>query len=93
MSDYSAQVKIPSLSSLRFDRKLLTSAELLLGAGAILWLAGWLVGAAALRRAAQDWVEQLDQGPSELALTKWQQLLRATTAATNAYKATLAAEE
>ncbi|MGH9104235.1 MAG: hypothetical protein ACRDZX_00035 [Acidimicrobiales bacterium] len=86
MSDSSARVKAPGLNGLRFDRRLLASAEILAGSGAVLWVAGFVVGIAALRRAAQDWVEQLDQAPSELAIGKWQQFLHATTAGTNAYK-------
>jgi hypothetical protein len=89
MTDNSAQVTTPGLNRLRFDRRLLTSAEILAGIGAVLWVAGWMIGIAALRRAAQDWVERLDQAPTELAIGKWQQLLHATTAGTNAYKSGL----
>jgi hypothetical protein len=85
MTDDSSHVKAPGLNSLRFDRRLLTSAEILAGTGAVLWVAGWAVGIAALRRAAQDWAEQLDEAPSELVIGKWRQLLHATTAATKAY--------
>lgn len=86
MTDNSVQVKTAGLNSLRFDSRLLTSAEILVGVGAVLWVAGWTVGIAALRRAAQDWVEQLDQAPSELAVGKWQQVLHAATVGTSAYK-------
>jgi hypothetical protein len=86
MTDSSAPIKTPGLNRLRVDRRLLTSAEILAGAGAVLWVAGWVIGVAALRRAAQDWVEQLDQAPSELAIGKWEQLLHAATVATSAYK-------
>lgn len=86
MSDGSGRGTMPGLNALRFDRRLLTSAEVLAGAGAVLWVAGLAVGVAAVRRAVQDWVEQLDQAPSELAISKWQQLLHATTAGTNAYR-------
>lgn len=87
MSDRSAHTTTSGANNLRLDRRLLASAEILIGAGAILWVAGWAVGAAALRRAVQDWFEQLEQSPSELAVDKWQQLLHATTAGTNAYRA------
>jgi hypothetical protein len=86
MTDIAAPGKAPGLHELRFDRRLLTSAEVLAGVGAVLWTAGCVVGLAALRRAAQDWVEKLDQAPSELAIGKFQQLLHATTTATNAYR-------
>jgi len=86
MPENSAQPKVPGLNNLRFDRRLLTSAEVLAGAGALLWVAGWIVGAAAVRRAAQDWLEQLEQPPSEVAMSKWRQLLQATAAGTAAYK-------
>jgi hypothetical protein len=86
MTDGAARGSTPGLNELRFDRRLLTSAEILAGVGAVLWTAGWMIGLAALRRAAQDWVEQLDQAPSELAISKWQQFLHATTAGTNAYR-------
>lgn len=93
MSDNSAHLKTPGLKGLRFDRRLLSSAEILVGAGAVLSVAGLVVGFAAVRRAAQDWVEQLDQAPSELAIGKWQQLLDATVAGTNAYKSSLSKED
>ena len=86
MPESSAQPKVPGLNTLRFDRRLLTSAEILAGGGALLWVAGWVVGAAAVRRAAQDWLEQLEQPPTEVAMSKWQQLLRATAAGTTAYQ-------
>jgi hypothetical protein len=92
MTDNAVQVRTPGLNELRFDRRLLTSAEILAGAGAVLWVAGWVVGIAAVRRAAQGWIEQLDQAPSDLAISKWQQLLHAATAGTNAYKSGLAKE-
>ncbi|MGH9105913.1 MAG: hypothetical protein ACRDZX_08775 [Acidimicrobiales bacterium] len=86
MTDGVARGKTPGLNQLRFDRRLLTSAEILAGAGVVLWTAGWVVGVTALRRAAQDWLEQLDQAPSELAISKLQQFLHATTAGTSAYR-------
>lgn len=85
MSDNSAQGTSPGLHQLRFDRRLLSAAEFLAGSGLLLWAAGCVVGFAALRRAAQDWIEQLDRPPSELAINKWQQLLHAATAGANAY--------
>lgn len=89
MTDGSVQAKLPGLHRLRVDRRLLASAEVLTGAGAVLWIAGCAVGLTAVRRAAQDWLEQLDQAPGELAISKWQQLLRATTAGTDAYRSGL----
>lgn len=86
MTNGAARGTTPGLHSLRFDRRLLTSAEVLGGAGILLWTAAWVVGLAAVRRAAQDWIEQLGQAPSELAMGKWQQLLHATTVGTNAYR-------
>lgn len=86
MTDGAGQGKVPGLHEIRFDRRLLTAAEILAGAGAVLWVAGWAVGLAAVRRAAQDWFEQLEQDPAELAIDKWQQLLHATAAGTNAYR-------
>ncbi len=86
MNDGAGQGKAPGLNSLRVDRRLLASAEILAGAGAVLLTAASVVGIAALRRAMQDWVEQIDQSPTELALNKLQQFAHATTAGANAYR-------
>lgn len=80
------QQQTSGLNQFRFDRRLLTASEILVGAGALLWTAGWVVGAAAARRALQDWLENLDQAPSDLAMGKWRQLLHATAAGTDAYR-------
>jgi len=71
---------------IQLDDRLLTWAEILAGAGGVLLLAGVSIAAAALRRGAQQWIRQLDQPPSELARTKWQQLMTAKAAGTHAWK-------
>jgi hypothetical protein len=86
MTDSSTQITTAGLHRLRVDRRLLASAEILGGTGAVLLMAGCVIGFAALRRAAQDWLEQLDQAPSDLVVGKWHQLLHAATVGTNAYR-------
>lgn len=75
-------------SQVHLDGRLLTAAEVLLGVGGVLWVAGLAIGGAALRRAAQDWVRQLDQPPSAMVKGRWQQAATAATAGVNAWKRT-----
>lgn len=86
MTDGAGPGGTPGLTDIRLDRQLLAWAEILVGAGAVLWTAGFVVAFAAFRRAAQDWFEQLDQNPTQLAASKWQQIVNATTAGANAYR-------
>jgi len=71
---------------IKIDNRLLTAAEILAGAGAVLWLGGVILAGAAGRRALQQWVEQLDQPVGDLAKAKWQQLVIAKEAGTHAWK-------
>jgi len=75
-------------SQFQLDGRLLTAAEVLLGAGAVLWVAGLAIGGAALRRAAQEWLRQLEQPPSAIVKGRWQQAATAATAGVNAWKRT-----
>jgi hypothetical protein len=75
-----------SKSRLQLDSRLLTWAGVLAGTGAVLWAAGMALGSTALLRAAQDWINSLEQPPSELAKAKWQQLLSAAGAGNEAWK-------
>lgn len=86
MTDGAGQGKIPGLHEVRFDRRLLTASEILAGAGAVLWVTGCMIGLAAVRRAAQDWFEQMDQDPAEFAIDRWQQLLHAAAAGTDDFR-------
>ena len=45
------------------DIRQLTWASVLIGVGAVLWLAGVSLGSAAVVRAAKHWIRQLDQPP------------------------------
>lgn len=71
---------------IQFDNRLLSVAEVLAGAGSVLWLAGVSVAGAALRRAVQQWAEQQDQPIGTLAKGKWQQLVSAKEAGSHAWK-------
>jgi len=76
----------PPKSPIQIDDRLLTVAEILVGAGGVLLLAGMSVGGAAVRRAALQWLRQLDQPPGEVAKAKWQQLMTAKAAGADAWK-------
>ncbi len=91
MSAIAPRGKTPGLHELRVDRGMLTWAEIMAGAGVVLWTAGWVIGLAAVRRAAQDWMENLGQAPTQIAIDKWHNFLRATLEGTNAYRSAQAA--
>jgi len=71
---------------IQIDDRLLTWAEILIGGGGVLWVAGMAVGGAAIRRGLQQWLQQMETPPSELAKSKWQQLVTAKAAGTDAWK-------
>lgn len=75
-----------SKSRLQLDSRMLTWAAVLAGVGAVLWAAGMALGSSALLRAAKDWINSLEQPPSELAKVKWQQLVTAAGAGSEAWK-------
>lgn len=64
----------------------LTWAGILIGAGVVLWLAGVLLGSAAVASAAKQWIRQLDQPPKELAKMNWQRFKSAKSAGTEAWR-------
>jgi hypothetical protein len=70
---------------IQIDSRMLTWAGALAGVGGVLWVAGISLAGAALLRAGQQWLAELDQPPSALAKMKWQQLLSATAAGSDAW--------
>ncbi len=68
------------------DIRQLTWAGVLIGVGAVLWLAGVSLGSAAVVRAAKRWIRQLDQPPRELAKINWVRFKNAKTAGTEAWR-------
>ncbi len=68
------------------DIRQLTWASVLIGVGAVLWLAGVSLGSAAVVRAAKHWIRQLDQPPRELAKMNWERFKSAKTAGTEAWR-------
>jgi hypothetical protein len=58
----------------------------LVGAGALVGLAGLLVGGSAIVVATRRWMDQLDTPPTELARQKWAQARAATQAGASAWQ-------
>jgi hypothetical protein len=58
----------------------------LIGTGGLLAFTGFLLLSSAVVSAARQWVNQLEQPPSELAKLKWRQARTATTAGAKAWR-------
>jgi hypothetical protein len=58
----------------------------LIGAGAVIWLAGVVVSGTAVAAAARRWVDQLEVPPNELARQKWSRARAATMAGASAWQ-------
>jgi hypothetical protein len=58
----------------------------LIGAGAVIGLAGMVIGGVAVLSATRRWVGQLDQPPAEVARQKWAQARAATMAGASAWQ-------
>ena len=59
---------------------------MLIGAGGLLAFTGVLLLSSAVVSATRQWVNQLEQPPSELAKLKWRQARAATTAGAKAWR-------
>jgi len=64
---------------------LITGAALV-GAGAVLVLAGVVVGGSHLFAATRRWIQEMEVPPSELAKIKWEQAKSAAAAGTTAWQ-------
>jgi hypothetical protein len=73
-------------SAVPIDFRRLTWASVLIGLGAVLWLAGVSLGSAAVVRAAQRWIRELDQPPKELARSNWKRFMHAKSVGTEAWR-------
>jgi hypothetical protein len=78
------------LSTFEVSTRPLAVGAALLGAGAVVGLAGLVVCGAALTAATRRWVEQLDVPPAELARQKLAQARAATAAGASAWQDGLA---
>ena len=58
----------------------------LIGTGAVIGLAGMVVGGVAALTATRRWLGQLEQPPAELARQKWARARAATTAGASAWQ-------
>jgi hypothetical protein len=68
------------ISTFEVDTRPLAVGAALLGAGAVIGLAGLVVAGVALSAATRRWIAQLEVPPSELARQKWAQARAATAA-------------
>jgi hypothetical protein len=64
----------------------LTIGAALMGAGAVVWLAGVVVSGTVVVAAAKRWIDQLEVPPNELAKQKWAQARAATMAGASAWQ-------
>ena len=79
----SNSVARPALS---VNRKLLSSGVVLLFAGSALWLTGAALSATVLAQVAKQWIDQLEESPSEMAQRRLHQLKAAASAGSNAWR-------
>jgi membrane protein implicated in regulation of membrane protease activity len=75
-----------SREGIRFNRRLVVGGGVLIGTGGLLAFTGFLLLSSAVVSAARQWVNQLEQPPSELAKLKWRQARTATTAGAKAWR-------
>jgi hypothetical protein len=64
----------------------LITGAVLIGAGAVVALAGLAVGGSHLLSATRRWIQEMDVPPSEVAKLKWAQARTAATAGTAAWR-------
>ena len=58
----------------------------LVGAGALIAIAGWAVGLGHVTLAIRQWIQEMETPPSELAKARWAQARRAAAAGTQAWQ-------
>jgi hypothetical protein len=71
---------------IRLNRRLAVGGGVLIGAGGLLAFTGVLLLSSAVVSATRQWVNQLEQPPSELAKLKWRQARAATIAGAEAWR-------
>src|SRR5215218_5514746 len=75
-----------SPGGMQLNRSLLVGGGLLVGIGGLLGFTGMVLVGSALLSATRQWVNQLEQPPSELARRKWQQAKAAAAAGAEAWR-------
>ena len=68
------------------NRSLLVGGGVLVGIGGLLGFTGMVLVGSALLSATRQWINQLEQPPSELAKRKWQQAKVAAAAGAKAWR-------
>jgi hypothetical protein len=68
------------------NRSLLVGGGVLVGIGGLLGFTGMVLVGSALLSATRQWVNQLEQPPSEMAKRKWQQARAAASAGAQAWR-------
>ena len=74
------------VSTFEMDSGPLIVGAALIGAGAVIGLAGMVIGGVAVLSATRRWVGQLEQPPAEVARQKWAQARAATMAGASAWQ-------
>ena len=75
-----------SPQGMQLNRSRLVGGGLLVGIGGLLGLTGMVLVGSALLSAIRQWVNQLEQPPSEMARRKWQQAKAAASAGAGAWR-------
>ena len=75
-----------SQGGIQVNRSLLVGGGVLVGIGGLLGFTGIVLVGSALLSATRQWVNQLEQPPSEIAKRKWQQARAAASAGTEAWR-------
>jgi hypothetical protein len=75
-----------SKGGIRLNRRRLVGGGVLIGTGGLLAFTGVLLLSSTVVSATRQWVNRLEQPPSELAKLKWRQARTATTAGAKAWR-------
>jgi hypothetical protein len=75
-----------SQGGIQVNRSLLVGGGVLVGIGGLVGFTGLVLVGSALLSATRQWVNQLEQPPSEIARRKWQQAKAAASAGAGAWR-------
>jgi hypothetical protein len=75
-----------SKADIQLNRSLIVGGGVLVALGGLLGFAGMAMLSSALISATRQWVDQLDQPPSEMARRRWAQTKRAASAGAAAWR-------
>jgi hypothetical protein len=76
----------PAAADIQVNRSLIVGGGVLVALGGLLGFAGMALLSSALISATRQWVDHLDQPPSEMARQRWAQTKRAATAGAAAWR-------